>query len=122
MNLARALRVFVGSYVFLYAVFSSLSITQVDVWWQLAEGQHILHTGTLPTQPVAALGLPATPYFDEYAGYEVVLALLYHLAGFVGLWAAFSAVFLTILFLPAATTSQKYPSFDLASILALAAA
>ena len=122
MNLARALRIFLWSYVFLYAVFSSLSITQVDVWWQLAEGQHILHTGTLPTQPAVAFGLPATPYFDEYAGYEVVLTLLYHVAGFVGLWAAFSAVFLTILFLPAATTAQKYPSFDLASILALASA
>ncbi|HEX4141231.1 MAG TPA: hypothetical protein VHY09_12850, partial [Candidatus Methylacidiphilales bacterium] len=81
-NLARPLRIFLWSYVFLYAVFSSLSITQVDVWWQLAEGQHILTTWTLPTQPVAAFGLTATPYFDEYAGYEVVLALLYHIAGF----------------------------------------
>jgi hypothetical protein len=121
-NLARPLRIFVWSYVFLYAVFSSLSITQVDVWWQLAEGQHILHTGTLPTQPAAAFGLPANSYFDEYAGYEVVLALLYQVAGFVGIWVAFSAIFLVILFLPFATTAQKYPSFDLASILALAAA
>jgi len=122
MNLARALRIFLWSYVFLYAVFSSLSITQVDLWWQLAEGQHILQTGTLPTQPVAAFGLPAAPYFDEYAGYEVVLALLYHAAGFAGLWMAFAAVFLVILFLPGATTGRKYPSFDLASIFALAAA
>ncbi len=121
-NLARALRIFLWSYIFLYAVFSSLSITQVDLWWQLAEGQHILHTGTLPTQPVAAFGLPATPYFDEYAGYEVVLALLYGAAGFVGLWAVFSAIYLAILFLPAATTGRKYPSFDLASVLALWAA
>jgi hypothetical protein len=121
-NVPRALRIFVWSYVFLYAVFTSLSITQVDLWWQLAEGQHILHTGTLPTQPVAAFGLPATPFFDEYAGYEVVLALLYHVAGFVGIWAVFSAIYLTILLLPAATTGRKYPSFDLASILALTAA
>ncbi|HEX4140351.1 MAG TPA: hypothetical protein VHY09_08395, partial [Candidatus Methylacidiphilales bacterium] len=45
-----------------------------------------------------------------------------HIAGFVGLWMVFAAVFLVILFLPGATTGQKYPSFDLASILALAAA
>ena len=121
-NLARPIRVFLWSYVFLYAVFSSMSITQVDLWWQLAEGQHILNTGSLPTQPAVAFGLPATPYFDEYAGYEVVLALLYHIAGLVGIWVIFSAIFLVILFLPAATTGQKYPSFDLASTLALAAA
>jgi hypothetical protein len=121
-NVPRALRIFVWSYVFVYAVFTSLSITQVDLWWQLAEGQHILHTGTLPTQPVAAFGLPAAPYFDEYAGYEVVLALIYHVTGFVGIWAVFSAVYLAILLLPAATTGRKYPSFDLASILALASA
>ena len=121
-NLARPLRIFLWSYVFIYAVCSSLTITQVDVWWQLAEGQHILQTWTLPTQPAAAFGLPATPYFDEYAGYEVALALLYHAAGFIGLWMVFAAIYLVILFLPGATTAQKYPSFDFASTLAFAAA
>jgi len=121
-NLVRALRIFLWSYVFLYAVFTSLSITQVDIWWQLAEGQHILHAGTLPTQPAAAFGLPERHYFDEYAGYEVVLVLLYRATGFVGLWAVFSAIYLAILFLPAATTGRKYPSFDLASTFALLAA
>lgn len=120
--LARPLRVFLWSYVFLYAVFCSLSITQVDVWWQLAEGEHILHTGELPGQPAAAFGLPATPYFDEYAGYEVVLALLYHVTGFIGLWLVFSTIFLLIMFLPGATNGRKYPVFDLPSILALAVA
>jgi hypothetical protein len=121
-NLARPLRIFLWSYVFIYAVFTSLSITQVDLWWQLAEGRHILHTLSLPTGPVVAFGLPATPYFDEYAGYETVLALLYHFTGFIGLWVTFAAIYLVILFLPGATTGRKYPSFDLTSTLALVAA
>jgi len=119
MNLARPLRIFLWSYVFIYAVVCSLTITQVDTWWQLAEGWHILQTGSLPAQPVAAFGLPATPYFDEYAGYEVVIALIYHITGFIGLWMFFAAVFLAILFLPGATTSQKYPAFDFPSTLAM---
>jgi hypothetical protein len=118
-NLARPMQIFAWSYVFLYAVCSSLSITQVDIWWQLSEGLRLLHTWTLPTQPVVAYGLPATPYFDEYAGYEVVLALLYKLAGFVGIWAVFAAIYLTILFLPGATTGRKYPAFDLPATLTL---
>jgi hypothetical protein len=118
-NLARPLQIFLWSYVFIYAVFSSLSITQVDLWWQLSEGAHILRTWSLPTQPAVAFGLPATPYFDEYAGYEVVLAVLYHLTGFVGLWMVFATIYLAILFLPGATTAQKYPAFDLPSTMAL---
>jgi hypothetical protein len=120
-NLAQALRIFFWSYVFIYAVIAALTITQVDVWWQLEEGAHILRTWTLPTQPAVAFGLPAAPYFDEYAGYEVVLALIYKAGGFVGVWLFFIAIYLAILFLPQATTARKYPSFDIPSTLALLA-
>jgi len=111
-NLNRALQIFVWSYAFIYVVFCSLQITQVDLWWQLSEGAHILRTWTLPTAPAAAFGLPATPYFDEYAGYEVVLALLYKFGGFPGLWMVFATVYLATLFLPIATSGKKYPAFD----------
>jgi len=118
-NLNRALQIFLWSYVFIYVVFCSLQIIQSDLWWQLSEGSQILRTWALPTGPVAAFGLPATPYFDEYAGYEVVLALLFKIGGFPGLWMAFSAVYLAIMFLPVATSAQKYPSFDFFSTAAL---
>jgi hypothetical protein len=118
-NLHRSLQIFLWSYAFIYVVFCSLQITQVDLWWQLSEGSRILHTWTLPTGPVAAFGLPATPYFDEYAGYEVVLALLFKIGGFPGLWMVFAAVYLAILFLPVATSGRKYPAFDFFSTAAM---
>ncbi len=118
-NPAPPLQVFLWVYVFIYAVVCSLTITQVDTWWQLLEGQHILRTGSLPTQPAVAFGLPATPYFDEYAGYEVVTALIYDVSGFIGMWVAFAAMFLLILFLPSATSTRRYPSFDFPSTMAL---
>ena len=118
-NLNRSLRILIWSYVFIYIVICSLRITQVDIWWQLAEGAKILQTWHLPTTPAAAYGLPASPYFDEYAGYEVILALIHKLAGFPGIWLVFAAVYLSIIFLPVATTEHKYPSFDLFSTTAL---
>jgi hypothetical protein len=118
-KISRSLRIFLWSYVFIYVVFISLQITQVDIWWQLPEGFHILRTFTLPTQPVAAYGLPAHPYFDEYAGYEVILALFYKLGGFFILWLLFSFTFLAIIFLPLATSGRKYPSFGFVSVLVL---
>jgi hypothetical protein len=118
-NLNRSFQIFLWSYAFIYVVFCSLQITQVDLWWQLSEGSKILHTWTLPTGPAAAFGLPATPYFDEYAGYEVVLALLFKIGGFPGLWMVFAAVYLAILFLPVATSARKYPSFDFFSTAAM---
>ncbi len=118
-NLNRALHIFLWSFVFIFIVSCSLQITQVDIWWQLSEGARILHTWALPTAPVAAFGLPATPYFDEYAGYEVVLALLYKIGGFPGLWMVFAAIYLAIIFLPVATSGHKYPAFDFISTLAL---
>ena len=118
-NLTRSLQIFLWSFAFIYVVTCSLQITQVDIWWQLSEGAHIWRTWTLPTQPVAAFGIPATPYFDEYAGYEIVLALLFKIAGFPGLWMISAAIYLGIIFLPVATTGQKYPSFDFFSTAAL---
>ena len=118
-RISDSLRVLLWSSVFIYVVISALQITQVDIWWQLAEGAHILRTGHLPTEPAAAFGLPAQPYFDEYAGYEVVLATLYQLAGFPGLWVAFIAVYLTILFLPSLYSRRMSALYDVASCLAL---
>src|SRR5271167_697904 len=118
-NLNRSLQIFLWSYAFIYVVSCSLQITQVDLWWQLSEGAHILRTWTLPSGPVAAFGLPATPYFDEYAGYEMVLALLFKIGGFPGLSMVFAAVYLAILFLPVATSGQKYPAFDFSSTAAV---
>jgi len=118
-NLNRSLQIFLWSYAFIYVVFCSLQITQGDLWWQLPEGSRILHTWALPTGPVAAYGLPANPYFDEYAGYEAVLALLFKIGGFPGLWMVFAAVYLAILFLPVATSARKYPAFDFFSTTAL---
>jgi hypothetical protein len=118
-NLNRSLQIFFWGFAFIYVVMCSLQITQVDLWWQLSEGARILHTGTLPTAPAAAFGLPASPYFDEYAGYEVVLALLFKIAGFPGLWMIFVAVYLAVIFLPIATSTQKYPAFDFSSTMAM---
>ena len=67
-TMQRAFQTFWWSYVLIFVVFSSFQITQIDLWWQLPEGLQILRTGHLPTQPVAAFGFPASPYFDEYAG------------------------------------------------------
>jgi hypothetical protein len=119
INLTRSLQIFLWSFAFIYVVTCSLQITQIDLWWQLPEGLKILRTWTLPTAPAIAFGFPAPSYFDEYAGYEVVLALLFKIAGFPGLWMVFSAMFLAIIFLPVATTAQKYPSFDFFSTAAL---
>jgi hypothetical protein len=116
---SRTLRTFLWCFVVIYGVIDSLSITQVDLWWQLAEGQHILHTGHLPAAPVAAFGLPAQPYVDEYAGYEVVLAALYQVTGYVGVWVAFSAIFLLCLLVPSAMVARKTPPTDLLSLAAL---
>ncbi len=55
----------------------SLGVRQVDLWWQLPEGLSIIRTHHLPTQPPAAFGLPAQPYFDEYGLYEIGLGALY---------------------------------------------
>lgn len=120
--LSRTLSVLLASYVFVYIIFCSLQITQVDIWWQLSEGFHILHTFSLPTQPAASFSLPATPYFDEYAGYEVILALIYKIGGFPVLWILFSAVYLLIIFLPIVNSGKKYPAFDILSILSYFAA
>ena len=118
-NLNRSIQIFLWSYAFIYVVFCSLQITQVDLWWQLSEGARILRDWTLPTAPAAAFGLPATPYFDEYAGYEAVLALLFKIGGFPLLWMVFSAVYLAIIFLPVATSGRKYPAFDFSSTTAM---
>ena len=118
-NLNRSLQIFLWSYVFIYVVSCSLQITQVDLWWQLSEGSRILRDWALPTGPAAAFGLPATPYFDEYAGYEAVLALLFKIGGFPGLWMFFAAVYLATLFLPIATSGRKYPAFDFCSTAAM---
>jgi len=112
-SLNRSFQIFLWSYAFVYVVFCSLQITQVDLWWQLSEGLHILRTWTLPSAPAVAFGLPATPYFDEYAGYEVVLALLFKIGGFPGIWLAFISIYLATMLLPLAGTRRKYPSFDL---------
>lgn len=118
-NLNRSLQIFLWCYAFIYVVVCSLQITQVDLWWHLSEGSQILRTWTLPTGPTAAFGLPATPYFDEYAGYEVVLALLFKISGFPGLWMVFAAVYLAIIFLPVAASGQKYPVFDFSTTTAM---
>lgn len=118
-NLSRSLQIFFWAYAFIYVVSCSLSITQVDLWWQLSEGMRILHSWTLPTAPVAAFGIPADPYFDEYAGYEVVLATLFKIGGFPALWIIFAAIYLAIVFLPISTSTQKYPAFDFSSTLAM---
>jgi len=118
-NLTRSFQIFLWSYVFVFVVACSLRITQVDVWWQLSEGLRILQAWAPPTGPAVAFGLPATPYFDEYAGYEAVLALLFKIGGFPGLWMFFSAVYLAIIFLPVATSGRKYPAFDFSSTAAL---
>lgn len=121
-NLNRSLQIFFWAFSFIYVVSWSLIITQVDLWWQLSEGAHILHTWTLPTAPAGAFGLPATPYFDEYAGYEVVLALLFKIGGFPGLWMVFAAAYLAIVFLPVAASTRKYPAFDFSSTAAMLSA
>ena len=117
-DLGRTLNLFLASFVFLFVIICSLEITQVDIWWQLVEGQRLLHHWHLPTQPAAAFGLPARPYFDEYAGYEVVLAVLYRIAGFGGIWFLFIAVYLLIMFLPMLGVAKKQPAFSLLSTLA----
>ena len=121
-NLNRSLQIFFWSIAFIYVVSWSLIITQVDLWWQLSEGARILQTWTLPTAPAGAFGLPAAPYFDEYAGYEVVLALLFKIGGFPGLWMIFAAIYLGIMFLPVAASTQKYPAFDFSSTAAMLSA
>jgi len=118
-NLNRSLQIFFWSFAFIYVISWSLIITQVDLWWQLSEGQRILQTWALPTGPAFAFGLPATPYFDEYAGYEVVLALLFKLGGFPGLWLIFIAVYLAIVFLPVSASTARYPAFDFSSTAAM---
>ena len=118
-NLTRSLQIFLWSYAFVFVVICSLQVNQVDLWYQLAEGFHILETWTLPTAPAAAYGLPATPYFDEYAGYEIVLATLFKMGGFTALWMAFAMVYLGILFLPFGTSGRKYPAFDFSTTAAL---
>ncbi len=118
-RISDSLRVLLWSSVFIFVVLNALQITQVDIWWQLSEGAHILRTGHLPTEPTAAFGLPAQPYFDEYAGYEVVLATLYKLAGFPGIWVAFIAVYLSILFLPSLYSRKSNSLYDVFSCLAL---
>jgi hypothetical protein len=118
-RISESLRILLWSCVFIYVVICSLQITQVDVWWQLSEGFHILQTFHLPTQPVTAYGLPANPYFDEYAGYEVVLACFYKAFGFGGLWLLFIGIFLTIIFLPSFYSRKTLPAFDIFSCLSL---
>jgi hypothetical protein len=118
-RISESLQVLLWSYVFVYVVSCSLQIIQYDTWWQLSEGFHILSTFSLPTQPAAAFGLPANPYFDEYAGYEVVLALLYKATGFLGLWMLFITIYLTIIFLPSIYSKRNNSTFDIFSTLAL---
>jgi hypothetical protein len=107
------------SCVFIYVVFCSFQITQVDIWWQLPEGFQILHTFHLPTEPVAAFGLPAEPYFDEYAGYEVVLACIYKSVGFFGIWILSISIYLAIIFLPSFYSRSSPFPFDIVSCLSL---
>jgi hypothetical protein len=118
-NLHRSLQIFFWSYAFLYVVLCSLQITQVDLWYQLAEGSKILDTWTLPTAPPAAYGLPASPYFDEYVGYEIILVLLFKLGGFFGLWVVFASIYLAIMFLPLVSSGKSYPAFDFSTTFAM---
>jgi hypothetical protein len=119
LTIRKSLQVFWWSYVLVFIVFSSLQITQIDLWWQIPEGLQILRTGHVPTGPIAAFGFTATPYFDEYAGYEVGLALLYRMGGFIALWAVFSAVYLLIVLLPFARAGKNAERFDFLSTLGL---
>lgn len=118
-NILESLQLFLWSYVFIYVSLCSLQITQVDIWWQLSEGMHLLHTFSLPIQPAAAYGLPASPYFDEYAGYEIVLVLIYKIAGFFGIWIFFIVIYLAIIFLPSLISRQSNLTFHFFSTLAL---
>ena len=118
-RISESLGVLLWTCVFIYVVSSSFQITQVDIWWQIPEGFRILHTFHLPTQPVAAYGLPAHPYFDEYAGYEVVLACIYQLTGFVGIWILSISAYLMIMFLPSLFARKDSFRFDILSCLAL---
>jgi hypothetical protein len=60
-------------------------ISSPDFWWQLAEGQQMLATGRLTSEPLRAFGLPSTPFVNEYVLYEVLLAAGYSAAGMIGL-------------------------------------
>ena len=115
MNSSRFLSTIFACLVIVYVVLCALPIAQVDLWWQLTEGLRMLHTFHLPTAPAAAFGFPASPYFDEYAGYEVTLALLYRLSGFWGLWFLFVSVYLLLVFLPSQAFGRRLPKFDLLS-------
>ncbi|MDB4793672.1 hypothetical protein OAG63_01415, partial [Methylacidiphilales bacterium] len=121
-GLTRSLHVFLWSCVIVYIAISSLRINQVDIWWQLPEGLHLLHTWQLPTQAPAAFGLPPSPYFDDYAGYELILAIIYHIGGFVGIWVIFAFAFLGIFFLPLITSPKKHRDLGLLSTLLFLAA
>jgi hypothetical protein len=114
-----SLRVFLWSFAFVAVLLCSLRINQVDLWWQLPEGIQLWKTFTLPTAPVSAYGWPAASYIDEYAGYEMVLALVYKIGGFTGLWLVFSWIFLAIIFVPLVSGRKKFSSFDLPSTAAL---
>ena len=91
----------------------------MDIWWQIPEGFRILSTFHLPTHPVGAFGLPANPYFDEYAGYEVVVACVYQATGFMGIWILSVSTYLAIMFLPSLYARKDSPTFNILSCLVL---
>jgi hypothetical protein len=110
----RALRLLLWCALIIGIAITALGVRQVDLWWQLPEGLAILRDGHLPSQPPAAFGLPHRPYVDEYSLYEIALALLYRLGGFIAIWLAFVAAYGLVFAIP--LTAARDARRDLVSL------
>jgi hypothetical protein len=119
-SLLPALRQFLWWALVLGIAISALNVRQVDLLWQLPEGQFILQNGYLPHAPPAAFGLPYQPYVDEYGLYEIALALLDRLGGFGAIWLVFVAVYLLIFAIPLMAARARRHGLISLACLALA--
>jgi hypothetical protein len=62
-----------------------IAIGSPDFWWQLSEGQKILARGDINNILPQAFGLPSSPFVNEYAVYDFLIAAAHEIIGMAGL-------------------------------------
>lgn len=78
-------RIAVGLLFVLLACFCVQEIIDVDIWWHLKAGEHILSTRSVPERDIFSYTSADRPWIDLHWLYQVLVYLVHRLAGAGGL-------------------------------------